>query len=102
MMLAPGVRGAIVARMAQNILVDPEPLLRQIKVPTLLPWDEQDGMIPFSNAADYLRDIKIARIMALPGTGHLLQEDTAGAARCHFAKFHYRTNSQPWSRGPWI
>jgi len=75
MMLAPGVRGAIVARMAQNILVDPESLLRRIKVPTLLLWGERDCMIPISNAADYLRDIKGARLVTFPNVGHLLQED---------------------------
>jgi len=69
MMLAPGVRGAIVARMAQNILVDPEPLPRQIKAPTLPPW---------GNAADYLRDINGARMVAFPFAGHLVQQDAPG------------------------
>jgi len=69
MMLAPGVRGAIVARMAQNILVDPEPLPRQIKAPTLPPW---------GNAADYLRDINGARMVAVPFAGHLVQQDAPG------------------------
>jgi pimeloyl-ACP methyl ester carboxylesterase len=53
MLLAPGVRQAIVARTGQNVLAEPEPLLRRIRAPTLLVWGEKDAMIPFRNAADY-------------------------------------------------
>ncbi len=35
-MLAPGVRAAMLARMAQSILVPPEPMLKTIQAPTLL------------------------------------------------------------------
>jgi pimeloyl-ACP methyl ester carboxylesterase len=75
MMLAPGVRGAIVDRMQQQILVPPEPLLRRIQAPTLLIWGEQDAMIPIGNAADYLRALPDARLHAFPGVGHLPQEE---------------------------
>jgi pimeloyl-ACP methyl ester carboxylesterase len=75
MMLAPGVRRAMVARMAQVMLVPPEPLLRRIEAPTLIVWGEKDAMIPFRNAADYLRLIPHARLLALPGLGHVPQEE---------------------------
>jgi pimeloyl-ACP methyl ester carboxylesterase len=75
MMLAPGVRGAIVDRMSQQVLVDPVPLLRQIEAPTLLMWGEKDGMIPFANSADYLRSLPRATLAVLPGIGHLPQEE---------------------------
>jgi pimeloyl-ACP methyl ester carboxylesterase len=75
MMLAPGVRRAILARMAQTVLVDPAPLLRRIQAPTLLLWGEQDAMVPHSNAADYLRDLPHAQLVSFPGLGHLTQED---------------------------
>jgi len=75
MMLAPGVRDAIVRRMGQQVLVDPVPLLERIEAPTLLMWGEQDGMIPFANSADYLRALPHGTLAALPGIGHLPQEE---------------------------
>lgn len=75
MMLAPGVRGAIVQRMGQQVLVDPAPLLKRIEAPTLLMWGEKDGMIPFANSADYLRALPHGTLAALPGIGHIPQEE---------------------------
>jgi pimeloyl-ACP methyl ester carboxylesterase len=75
MMLAPGVRGAIVARMGQYMPEDPTTLLRGIRAPTLLVWGEKDGMIPFSNAQDYLRTIPDATLAAFPDLGHIPQEE---------------------------
>ena len=75
MMLAPGVRGAIVDRMSQHVLVDPVPLLKRIEAQTLLMWGEKDGMIPFANSADYLRLLPHGTLAPLPGIGHLPQEE---------------------------
>lgn len=75
MLLAPGVRGAILARTAQTVLEDPVPLLRRIKAPTLLLWGVQDRMIPVSNAADYLAALPDARLVELPGLGHVPFEE---------------------------
>jgi pimeloyl-ACP methyl ester carboxylesterase len=65
----------MVARMAQVMLVPPEPLLRRIEAPTLIVWGEKDAMIPFRNAADYLKVMPHARLLALPGLGHVPQEE---------------------------
>jgi len=75
MMRAPGDRAAMLDRMQQVMLENPEPLLRRIQAPTLLLWGEQDGMIPFTNAADYMRDIPHAKLVALPGLGHVPFEE---------------------------
>ncbi len=75
MMLAPGVRRAMLARMEQVALQPPEPLLRSIRAPTLLVWGERDAMIPFGNAAGYQRLIPDCRLAALPKLGHVPQEE---------------------------
>jgi pimeloyl-ACP methyl ester carboxylesterase len=75
MMLAPGVRRAVLARMEQTVLHDPRPMLARITAPTLLLWGDKDAMIPISNAQDYLAAIPNARLVTLPGVGHLLQEE---------------------------
>ena len=85
MMLATGVRGAMMARMTQSVLVPPEPFLQSISAPTLLMWGEKDGMIPFANSQDYLRVMKNAKLVSYPRLGHLQQEEgpaeTIGALR---------------------
>jgi pimeloyl-ACP methyl ester carboxylesterase len=77
LMLAPGSRGALIARMQQTVLVDPLPLLKRIQAPTLLVWGEADGMIPFANSADYLKAISNVKLAAFKGIGHLPQEEAA-------------------------
>jgi len=78
LMLAPGVRAALLARMGQTILRDPAPILARIQAPTLLLWGEKDGMIPIRNAADYLRDLPHATLVRLPNLGHVpFEEDPA-------------------------
>jgi pimeloyl-ACP methyl ester carboxylesterase len=75
LMLAPGVRDALIARMEQTTLVDPLPWLRRIRAPTLLLWGERDAMIPFANSAEYMKAIPDVRLAPLPGVGHLPQEE---------------------------
>lgn len=75
LMLAPGSRQALLARMAQTVLIDPRPLLRTIQAKTLLVWGEQDAMIPIANAAEYLAALPQAQLVRLDGVGHLPQEE---------------------------
>lgn len=75
LMLAPGNRGALLARMQQTVLRRPEPLLRRITAPVLLLWGEQDAMIPIASAADYLRNLAHGRLVRLPALGHVPQEE---------------------------
>ena len=78
MMLAPGVRRAILDRMATQVLVRPEPILRRIEAPVLLLWGEADRMVPASHAADYARELRGSRTVVLPGLGHVpMEEDPA-------------------------
>jgi pimeloyl-ACP methyl ester carboxylesterase len=80
MLLAPQVREALLARMAQLNLQEPTPFLRRIQAPTLLLWGDKDAMIPPANAQDYLRALPHARLLLLPGVGHLPQEEAPAAA----------------------
>ena len=75
LMLAPGVRGAILARMQQTVLQDPVPSLSSIHVPTLLIWGEKDAFIPIRNSNDYLKVMPNAKRVSLPNIGHLPQEE---------------------------
>lgn len=75
LMLAPGVRTAMIARMEQSILQDPRPVLAKIKAQTLLVWGERDAMIPFENSTDYLRALPSATLVNLPEVGHLPHEE---------------------------
>lgn len=77
LMLAPGVRRAILERMGQVVLREPGPTLARIQAPTLLVWGERDGMIPISNAEDYLRFLPNATLARLPGLGHVPFEEDA-------------------------
>jgi pimeloyl-ACP methyl ester carboxylesterase len=75
MLLVPGNRDAILGRMGQMRRPDPGPLLARLHMPVLLIWGEQDRLIPFSNAADYMRALPDATLAALPGLGHVPQEE---------------------------
>lgn len=77
LLLAPGARQAMLDRLKQTALQEPEPMLRQIKAPTLLVWGEADAMIPFSNAQDYLQAIDGSRLVSWPQAGHLPHEEAA-------------------------
>ncbi|WP_310570659.1 alpha/beta fold hydrolase [Gemmatimonas sp.] len=87
LMLAPGARDAMLQRLRQTILINPIPQLRQIQAPTLLLWGQQDQMIPFSNAADYMKALPQATLVPLPNVGHLPFEETPTAALVPLRQF---------------
>lgn len=80
LILAPGVRDAMIARMEQGESVDPVPLLRRVKAPTLLLWGDKDRMIPLTNADDYLKVLPAATLAVMPGLGHVPHEEAPGAS----------------------
>ena len=87
LLLAPGARDAMLARMRQTVLVDPRPLLETIRAPTLLLWGESDAMIPVENSSAYLAALPQSRLVALPGVGHLPQEEAAAASLAAVSAF---------------
>jgi pimeloyl-ACP methyl ester carboxylesterase len=80
MMLAPGVRTALLERMRQTRNSDPLARLQSIQVPVLLLWGEKDAFIPVSNAQDYLKAMPQAKLVTLPGVGHVLHEEAPQAS----------------------
>jgi pimeloyl-ACP methyl ester carboxylesterase len=87
MLLAPGVRKAIIQRMKQNILVEPEPFLQSIRAPTLLLWGQMDHVVPITNAADYERAVPHAKIVSFAGLGHLPQEEAPASTVAEIRAF---------------
>lgn len=75
MVVAPGVREAILARTGQTVLEHPEARLRSIEAPALILWGERDAMIPVANAADFGRDLSHSTVHLLPGLGHVPHEE---------------------------
>ncbi|WP_201445685.1 alpha/beta fold hydrolase [Belnapia sp. F-4-1] len=80
MLLAPGVRRAILDRVLQTRLVPPEPILATIHMPVLLLWGERDGAVPASHASDYEHALPNARTVILPGVGHVPMEEAPEAS----------------------
>jgi pimeloyl-ACP methyl ester carboxylesterase len=80
LMLAPGVRQALLYRMRETVLVDPRPLLHRISAPVLLVWGTKDGMIPVSNAKDYMENLPNAQLAEFPDLGHVPQEEAPAAS----------------------
>lgn len=75
LMVAPGVRGALLERLRQVVRRDPVPKLASIQAPVLLVWGEQDAAIPVTNAADYQKALKRSQLVTFPGVGHIPQEE---------------------------
>ncbi|MEI7446241.1 MAG: alpha/beta fold hydrolase [Burkholderiales bacterium] len=80
LLLVPGNRDAMLARMRQTVLQDPVPRLASIEAPVLLVWGDRDAMIPVANADDYRKAIRHADLATLPGVGHVPQEESPGAS----------------------
>ncbi|MDZ7754669.1 MAG: alpha/beta hydrolase [Gammaproteobacteria bacterium] len=75
LLLYPGNRAAVVQRLQQVYLLQPQPLLQQIRAPVLLLWGEQDAVIPISNADDYMAALAYSHVHRLPSVGHLPHEE---------------------------
>jgi pimeloyl-ACP methyl ester carboxylesterase len=93
LMLVPGAREAMLERMHQTVLSDPVPILRTIHAPTLLLWGQQDQMIPFKNAADYVKALPNATLVPLPGLGHLPFEEAPARSIAPLRAFLDRTST---------
>lgn len=76
LLLAPGVREAILARGRAGV---PEPAVPEPPPPTLLVWGSEDRIVPSSAIAAWARLLPEARLATLPGVGHLPMEEAPEA-----------------------
>jgi len=90
---APGVRRAMLDRMAGARRSDPAAFLARITAPTLLLWGDKDRMIPHAHAEDYARAIPSAETVVLPGLGHAPMEEAPEASLAPVLAFLSRAAS---------
>ena len=71
------------ARYTQD-LVEP---LRELGLPTLLLWGEEDEFPPVGYAERFEREMPNARLVALPGARHIPMEDDPERVGAELARF---------------
>jgi pimeloyl-ACP methyl ester carboxylesterase len=84
---APGARAAWLARMAQSPQQDAAPWRARIHAPTLLMWGAQDRIVPARQAEAALAALPTARLVGLPGVGHVPQEEAPEASLAALREF---------------
>ena len=75
MMTAPGVQDALLQRLEQFTLPDPEPDLARVTAPALLLWGAADVMVPAAHAARFEAAMPDARVVILEDAGHMPMEE---------------------------
>lgn len=74
---------AMVARLEQFTLPDPEPTLSQIETPALIMWGEQDVIVPAAHGPRFADAMPNARLVTYENAGHVamqeLPDETAAA-----------------------
>ena len=85
MMRIEGVGPALVERIEQFTLPDPNPALRGIEAPALIVWGQRDAMIPPEHGPRFAAAIPDARLVLIQDAGHMPVEEqpeaTAQAVR---------------------
>lgn len=85
MMRQPGVGEALIARLEQFTLPDPEPVLATIDAPAIILWGTADTVVPASHGTRFVDVMPDARLVTYDGAGHALMEeipdDTAADVR---------------------
>lgn len=85
MMRIEGVGPALVSRIEQFTLPDPNPALREINVPALVVWGQRDAMISPQHGPRFAAAMPDARLVLIEDAGHMPVEErpeaTAQAVR---------------------
>lgn len=75
MMRQPGVGEALIARLEQFTLPDPEPVLASVSTPALVLWGTQDRMISAGHGERFAAIMPDARLITYDGAGHVAMEE---------------------------
>lgn len=75
MMRQPGIGDALVARLTQFTLPDPEPVLSTVNAPALILWGEADVIVPASHGPRFVAAMPDARLVTYEGVGHMAMEE---------------------------
>ena len=78
--LREGNRAALRQRFQQMTPGANSAQIRQLRLPTLILWGEQDHLIPPRFAQAFAQDIPASRLVLLPGLGHIPQEEDPQAS----------------------
>ena len=74
LMLREGNRTAVVSVLASLGHLDSSGI-KQIKIPTLILWGENDAWIPLEHAQNFADEIEGAKLITYPGIGHIPMEE---------------------------
>ena len=74
LMLREGNRTAVVSVLASISNID-NSRIKQIKIPTLILWGENDAWIPLEHAQNFADEIGGAKLITYPGIGHIPMEE---------------------------
>lgn len=79
MMRVEGVGPALISRLEQFTLPDPNPVLRDIDTPTLIIWGQRDSMVPPEHGPRFAAALPDARLVMIEDAGHLPVEEQPAA-----------------------
>jgi pimeloyl-ACP methyl ester carboxylesterase len=79
MMSIEGIGPALVQRIEQFTLPDPNPVLREIETPTLILWGQRDVMISPQHGPRFAAAMPDASLVLIEDAGHMPVEEQPGA-----------------------
>jgi len=78
LMRVEGVGPALVERIEQFTLPDPNPVLREIDAPTVIIWGARDAMIPPTHGPRFAAAMPDAELVLIEDAGHMPHAEQAG------------------------
>lgn len=85
--LRAGNRGAVVQRFQQAGMGDGFERIRQLKLPTLIIWGDDDRLIPPNSALRFQQDIAGSELALFKGLGHVPHEEDPAATLARLQRF---------------